>query len=107
MKTQFGIKILFVSLFIALANASFAGDYGIKIDDPTWCRGLNPDGQCVTYFGSRESCKSLRPCDTFEAADLRTPFHDKDIYFCYGLNSLDRCVLFMGTEEMCNNVTPC
>lgn len=107
MKYSITIKLL-SGLFALFASAVvFGGNFQLEIDDPTWCRGLDRSGQCVTYFGSRKSCEHLEPCNTFEAANFHTPWSSSDIHFCYGLNGFDQCVLYMGPESSCKNLNPC
>lgn len=109
MKIQLSL-LRFVSAlaFLMSINAAFAGSsFGIKVDDPTFCLGQNELGQCVTYFGDAEACKSLEPCSQRQHEKFITPVINRSLTWCYGMNDLDECKLFVGTKESCANVSPC
>lgn len=109
MKKAFYLNmILLASCVFGSASSVYAADtIGIQVESPTWCRGQNSLGQCVTFFGSKESCNNIEPCNKSELQRYVTPVVTGDLHYCYGMNSLDQCVLFLGSKESCANVSPC
>lgn len=109
MKKVIKLKAVILAMgFLVVSAGSYANDMlGIKIDSPTWCMGQNKLGQCVTYFGSKKACDSVRPCTNDHVAQFVAPVVTGDLHYCYGMNSLDQCVLYLGSRESCANVNPC
>ncbi|WP_086933039.1 hypothetical protein [Agarilytica rhodophyticola] len=101
------MAFIIVSLFTASTQVFAADTLGIKVDSPTWCRGQNSLGQCVTFFGSKDACNNVEPCKREAAERYITPVITGDLHYCYGMNSLDQCVLFLGSEKSCAHVEPC
>ncbi len=104
---HFCLALLIAGVFGGSGQVLAADTIGIKVDSPTWCRGQNSLGQCVTFFGSKESCNNIEPCTRSATERYVMPIVNGDLHYCYGMNSLDQCVLFLGSEKSCANVSPC
>ncbi len=105
-RSAIGAAALLTGLLLGLP-ATAGNTFGIEIDSPTFCMGQNDLGQCVTYFGSKDSCANLEPCNNAQITRYVAPVLKRDLHYCYGLNKFDQCVLYLGSKQSCENVAPC